>query len=517
VFEPSQGSYRSAAFFTKKKDGSLRHVIDLQPLNAITIRDAGLPPAIDAFVEPFAGFSVYSSFDLFSGYDARIIHPKSRDLTSFQTPLGLVRNRTLPMGYTNAVAEFQNCTVFILQDEIPHNVGVMIDDLGIKGPRSRYMLEDGSYETIPENSGIRRFIWEHAVTVNRVLHRVKHAGATISPKKSQVARGEIILAGQKLTFEGHLPDDSRVSKIIKWPPCQNIRDVRGFLGVCGTVRIWIQDYSRLARPLTELTRKDTEFIWDERRQAAMDILKEAVVNSPALISIDYESDRPVIFAVDTSNIAIGFVIYQLDEEGRRRPVRFGSLPINERESRYSQSKLELFGLYRALRHSRYQLFGVKNLIVEVDASYIRQMINNPDFAPNATLNRWIAGILLFDFRLVHVPAVKHVAPDGLSRRIPAEDDTVVDDDEEDDDDEWFQEMFMILQMDLDGSEFPSTPTLRKGWTFAQTKSRRYNDQIIFQIFKFLSNLIIPSELSPNQWQNFLAKASNFYLEEDKMW
>ena len=58
------------------------------------------------------------------------------------------------MGFTNSVAEFQNCTVFILQDELPHTAGVMIDDLGIKGPRSRYLLEDGSYETIPENSGI---------------------------------------------------------------------------------------------------------------------------------------------------------------------------------------------------------------------------------------------------------------------------------------------------------------------------------------------------------------------------
>ena len=172
---------------------------------------------------------------------------------------------------------------------MPHNVGVMINDLGIKGPPTRYEKADGTFETHPENPGIRRFIWEHAEVVNRVLHRLKHAGATISPKKSQVAMPEIILAGQKLTYEGRLPDESRVSKIVKWPPLKTVRQVREFLGLCGTLRIWIRSYSEVARPLTELTRKNEEFIWNERRQAAMDRLKHAIANSPALIPIDYES------------------------------------------------------------------------------------------------------------------------------------------------------------------------------------------------------------------------------------
>jgi hypothetical protein len=58
---------------------------------------------------------------------------------------------------------------------------------------------------------------------------------------------------------------------------------------------------------------------------------------------------------------------------------------------------------------------VKNLVVEVDAKYLKGMLNNPDIQPNTTINRWIAGILLFDFKLVHVPAIHHMAADGLSR------------------------------------------------------------------------------------------------------
>ena len=120
--------------------------------------------------------------------------------------------------------------------------------------------------------------------------------------------------------------------------------------------------------------------------------------------------------MDTSYIAIGFILSQRDDQGRKRPARYGSIPLNEREARYSQPKLELYGLFRALRAFRLHLVGVKHLQVEVDAKYIKGMLNEPDLQPNASINRWIQGILLFDFELMHVPADKHKGPDALSRK-----------------------------------------------------------------------------------------------------
>ena len=107
VYEPSQASYRSRWFCVVKKTGKLRIVHDLQVLNSITIRDAGLPPVLDDFVEPYAGRQCYTVFDLFWGFDARKVAPSSRDLTSFWTPLGLLRITSMPMGFTNSPAEFQ--------------------------------------------------------------------------------------------------------------------------------------------------------------------------------------------------------------------------------------------------------------------------------------------------------------------------------------------------------------------------------------------------------------------------
>jgi hypothetical protein len=79
----------------------------------------------------------------------------------------------------------------------------------------------------------------------------------------------------------------------------------------------------------------------------------------------------------------------------------------------------------------FHLVGVRKLVVEMDALYIRGMLNNPDVQPNATINRWIAAILLFDFKLVHIPAEKHHGPDSLSWREPADDEVDEDDNPKD--------------------------------------------------------------------------------------
>jgi len=450
VYEPSNSSYRSKWFpVTKKDERSLRVVHDLQPLNAVTIRDTGQIPFTDSHTELMGARGVYSSFDLFVAYDQRELAEESRDLTTFQTPLGTFRLTGLPMGYTNAVPILQGDMTFILQQEIPDPANPFMDDCAIVGPRSRYEVDENGiylpspagfippgvkaanyvkgadnihYETIPENPGIRRFIWEHLNDVSRCLQRVKKSGGTFSGAKSEIAVPEIISVGRRLTYAGRYPELTKVEKVLTWPTPTTVTQVRGFLGICGVCRLWIKDYSKKGRALVKLTRKDVPFEWGEEQEEAMRVLKESVKNAPCLRPIDYRSDLPVVLAVDSSVIGVGWLLLQLGTDRRRYPARFGSINWNERESRYSQPKLEIYGLWRALRANRLHIIGARNLIVEVDASYISGMLKNPDMQPNATVNRWIVGIKLFDFELVHVPAERHSAADGMSRREPVEGD-----------------------------------------------------------------------------------------------
>jgi hypothetical protein len=146
---------------------------------------------------------------------------------------------------------------------------------------------------------------------------------------------------------------------------------------------------------------------------------------------------------------------QVRDDKRRYPSRFGSIAWTECESWYSQAKLKLYGLFCALHAYCIYIIGVKNLVVEVDTKYLKGMLNNPDIQPNATINRWIAGILLFDFKLVHVPAIHHTAADGLSHRLPAPEDPP----ETDDFEEWIDDSYGFSWSLLTGDRLICSPLL----------------------------------------------------------
>ena len=213
-----------------------------------------------------AGRTCYSMLDLFIGYDHRTLDESSRDLTTVQSPVGALRLTSLPQGWTSTGAIFHGDIVFILEAEILDKAIPFMDDSGIKGPATCYETEDGGYETSPANSQIRRFIWEHLNDVHRILYHFLCAGATISAKKLFIAVPEITFLGHKCNYEGRAPDDTKVDKIRNWPDCKNLSDIHAFLGTAGYMRIWIKNYSSIARPLVNLTRKGAPFVWQEEHE-----------------------------------------------------------------------------------------------------------------------------------------------------------------------------------------------------------------------------------------------------------
>ena len=255
--------------------------------------------------------------DLFVGYDHHTLDIALCDLTTIQSPNGALRLTCLPQGWTNTVAIFHEDVTFILESEIPHVAWPFVDDCSIKGPALHYETEDSGYEVIPENPGIRKFIWKHLNDVHRILHRLSCAGATVSAKKLFVAVPEVVILGHKCNYEGHVPDDSKIAKIRNWPLCKDISDICSFLGLTGYMHIWIRNYSAIACPLVNLTCKGETFVWEEQHAEAMQRLKDAIVTSSALISIDYSTDRPVFLAVDSSYRGVGWILSQECVDGKR--------------------------------------------------------------------------------------------------------------------------------------------------------------------------------------------------------
>jgi hypothetical protein len=298
------------------------------------------------------------------------------------------------------------------------------------------------------------------------------------------------------------------------------------------MRIWIRNYSSLARPLVDLTRKGAAFVWQDEHESAMQALKDAITTSPALISIDYPSDRSIFLSIDSFWRGVGWILAQNSADGCRRPARFGSIAWNERETRYSPAKLELYGLFRALRALRLHLVGVKNLIVEMNAQYVRGMLKNPDIQPNATINRWIAAILLFDFKLVHIPAEKYRGPDGLSRREPAD-----GEDEEDDPEEWIDDVLSLGLWVVSWTQAHLADRKAAVWTFSielpatsdndndnadnlpfpiDTKARKADEEVQL-IHQYLSTLRQPDYLDDTARARLLKRAKQFFLADGRLW
>ncbi|KAF8802585.1 hypothetical protein BYT27DRAFT_7054664, partial [Phlegmacium glaucopus] len=117
---------------------------------------------------------------------------------------------------------------FLLQNETSVAPN-FLDDITLLGPKTCYETGEDTYEVLKSNPNIRCFIWKHAVDLNRALHRLKHAGATISAKKLQLCQPEIIVVGRRCTYEGQEPDMTMVGKVLNWPECQNVPEVRGFV------------------------------------------------------------------------------------------------------------------------------------------------------------------------------------------------------------------------------------------------------------------------------------------------
>ena len=527
VYEPSSSSYNSRWFCVIKKDGkSLRLVHSLEPLNAVTIRNAAMPPYTDIVAEDFAGRSIYTTLDLYVSFDQRQLHEKSRDMTTFNTPLGSFRLTVLPMGWTNSPAVLQGDVTHILRPEIPDWTQPFADDVPIKGPKSRYELEDGSYETIPENPGIRRFVWEHFEAVHRIVQRVKSYGATFSGKKAFIGVPQAEILGHICTSGGRIPDPARVQAIRDWPVPTNVSEVRAFLGTCGVLRIFIKNYTLIARPLIQLTRKDVPFEIGQSQLDSMRHLKEAISISPALRPLDYEAERPIILAIDSCANGVGYLLLQVGENGKRYPSRFGSITFNDRESRYSQAKLELYGLFRALKHTQLYTIGAKKLVVEMDAKFIKGMINSPTLHPNDAVNRWIAAILLFDFDLVHVPSDKHTGADGLSRRPQAPEDSPHED--PDALDEWIDThagLFLeattpsenavppLLTLDVESPD----PHATKDVEIERSLIAKRRDERLEVVRRFLETLERPPDLSDDDYRQFLRHASDFFLRDGRLY
>jgi hypothetical protein len=156
-------------------------------------------------------------------------------------------------------------------------------------------------------------------------------------------------------------DPVKIAGIKNWPTPTKVKDVSSSLGFCNFYRPFIQGFAHLARPLNELTHKDTEWTWEMRNQKAFDELKERVTMEPVLAHPILTD--PFELEVDASGFAMGAVLLQKKSDGKKHPIAYYSKTLSTAEHNYDVYDLELLALVSALDHWRHYLAGSLHRII----------------------------------------------------------------------------------------------------------------------------------------------------------
>jgi hypothetical protein len=225
--------------FVKKKAKSLRLCVDYRPLNAITIKNKYPLPHIDVLFDQLVEAKVFSKIDLRSGYHQIKIRASDIAKTAFSTIYGLYEYLVMSFGLTNAPTYFMYLMNSVFMSELDKFVVVFIDDILVYSKS-----ED-----------------EHIKHLHTILQRLRDHRLYAKLSKCDFWLREIKFLGHTISQVGIAVDPEKVQEVMDWKPPTTVWQIWSFLGLAGYYRRFIPDFSRIAKPMTELLKKGVKFDW----------------------------------------------------------------------------------------------------------------------------------------------------------------------------------------------------------------------------------------------------------------
>ena len=385
----SKSPFGAPVLFVKKKDGSIRMCVDYRALNKITIKNKYPLPRVDELFDRLLGAKYFSKIDLRSGYHQVRIADEDVHKTAFRTRYGHYEFLVLPFGLTNAPATFMNMMQNIFKDQLDNSVIVFLDDILIYSKNKN----------------------DHIKHVDKVLSLLRENKLYAKSSKCEFFKSEISFLGHVINGNGVTMEKSKVDAVTNWPTPKDITDVRAFLGLAGYYRKFVNNFSKISAPLSELLKKENKFEWGEKQTLALETLKKSVSTAPVLVLPD--PSLPYVVDTDASGYAVGSALLQ-DHGAGLQPIAYMSKKMLDAEKNYTVREQEMLAIICALKEWRHYLHGSKfKIITDHDSlKYIDTQKNQL----SSRQARWAEFMSQFDYDIIYRQGKDNIVADALSRR-----------------------------------------------------------------------------------------------------
>ncbi|GFW32141.1 retrovirus-related Pol polyprotein from transposon 17.6 [Trichonephila clavipes] len=388
--EPVCQPPRRLAFTERQeKDGSSRMCIDYRKLNQKLVKDKFPLPIIEDVLDTLQEAKVYSTLDLRNGFFHVDVDEDCRKYTSFVVPDGQFEFNKVPFGLSTSPGVFQRYVSSIFRDLTRKGIVISyLDDLVIPAKNEQEGLEK------------LKIIFEVA----------KKYGLEIKFKKCQFLKKKIEFLGHIVESGTIKPSPTKTLAVRKFPEPTTIKQVQSFLGLTGYFRKYIKDYSKIAKPLSDLTRKENLFFFGIQQKEAFEKLKKILSEGPILHL--YKYGRKTELHTDACKQGYGAILLQEAEDGKLHPVYYMSKKTNTAEEKYDSYELEVLAIINALKKFRVYLLGQHFKIV-TDCSAFQKTMQKKELITR--IARWALQLEEFDYEIEHRAGsrMKHV--DALSR------------------------------------------------------------------------------------------------------
>lgn len=389
--ERSESPAGAPVFFVKKKDGTLRPVVDYRNLNKITIPNRCPLPLISETLDRLHTGTIFTKLDMRGAYNLLRIAKGDEWKTAFRTRYGLFNYKVMSFGLCNAPASFQTFVNDTLREFLDSFVVVYIDDILI-------------FSSTPE---------EHTHHVRRVLQKLKDARLSLKLKKCVFDVTSVQFLGFVISPDHISMDPEKIEVVKNWKDLTNVHDIQVFLGFTNFYKRFIANYSKLCVPLTALLKKDVPFTWDKPAQDSFNNLKTAITSQPVLRHFD--PNLPCIIETDASDFALGGVISQKSPDGYNHPIAFYSRKLIPAELNYQIYDKELLAIVAVFKHWRHYLeFSKEPTIVLTDHKNLEYFSTTRNLSRRQV--RWAELLGDFHYSIFFRSSKKNAAADSLSRK-----------------------------------------------------------------------------------------------------